>query len=113
MTRQAGGSGTFDGGDWPKLIVGVLIVERERGRSFDDAFFAACVKYPPSHYGYGRAMRRDGATETAFAFFKRHCAAAYVNAPAQKYCERRDCTNLARVGQAQCADCMVEREEAA
>ena len=104
MTRDVGGTASFDGGDWPKLVVDVLRIERDLGRDFEDAWFVACVKYPPSQYGFGRAVRRGDAVESPIAFFKRHARAAYYNVEAERYCVR-DCTRLAMREYSLCEVC--------
>lgn len=113
MSRDTGGTASFDGGDWPKLVVAVLREERDRGRSFDDAFFVACVKYPPAAHGYGRAVRRPDATESPIVFFKRHARAAYYNVEANRYCASQDCVRLAPLGETYCDVCGEREEDAA
>lgn len=113
MSRATGGSGTFDGGDWPKLVIGVLIERRREGDSFDMAWFIACARYPPAAHGYGRAVRRPDATESPIAFFKRHACAAYYNAQAERYCSTQNCVRLAPVGERYCDVCGEQEEDAA
>lgn len=76
--KARGGSGRFDGGEWPKLVVGALAVEKRKRTPFERAWAIAVQLYPPSRHGYGvRAVARQDASETAYAFFKRVAHAYY------------------------------------